>query len=286
MTSVRCYRTTVEDRMVTDNNNVPEVESSGEPTGVEQVSSETEPSVETPSVEETVASPPQAQPTETVNVEGTTETGETRSYSQSEFAKLQSANDRRIAETEKQNKMLQDQIAYARQEADSNNLSQQVEVYKEQQRQRYIAQGIDDQTAMQIANEQTEFARKAYLTEKANERTMQQLQQSSRENEKRTQQARAYELATQNGINFSELDGIVDPVAMEKVAKALGKAQKLEQRIQGSVGSSTYGSSQPSADVAPTDAESVLDKYNSGDPGITTEQAQNAAKKLGMPDLI
>ena len=283
MTSVRCYRTTVEDRMVTDNNNVPEVESSGEPTGVEQVSSETEPSVETPSVEETVESPPQEQPTETVNVEGTTDT---RTYSQDEFAKLQSANDKRIAETERNNKLLQDQIAQARQEADNNNLNQQVEVYKEQQRQRYIAQGIDDQTAMQIANEQTEFAKKAYLTEQANQRTTQQLRQSSQENETRTQQARAYELATQNGIKYSELDGITDPVAMEKVAKALGKAQKLEQRIQGSVGSSTYGSSQPSADVAPTDAESVLDRYNSGDPGITTEQAQNAAKKLGMPDLI
>ena len=283
MTSVRCYRTTVEDLMVTNNNNVPEVESSDNPTGVEQVSSETEPSVETPSVEETVESPPQEQPTETVNVEGTTDT---RTYSQDEFAKLQSANDKRIAETERNNKLLQDQIAQARQEADSNNLSQQVEVYKEQQRQRYIAQGIDDQTAMQIANEQTEFAKKAYLTEQANQRTMQQLRQSSQENETRTQQARAYELATQNGIKYSELDGITDPVAMEKVAKALGKAQKLEQRIQGSVGSSTYGSSQPSADVAPTDAESVLDRYNSGDPGITTEQAQNAAKRLGMPDLI
>ena len=283
MTSVRCYRTTVEDLMVTNNNNVPEVESSGEPTGVEQVSSETEPSVETPSVEETVESPPQEQPTATVNVEGTTAT---RTYSQDEFAKLQSANDKRIAETERNNKLLQDQIAQARQEADNNNLNQQVEVYKEQQRQRYIAQGIDDQTAMQIANEQTEFAKKAYLTEQANQRTMQQLRQSSQENETRTQQARAYELATQNGIKYSELDGITDPVAMEKVAKALGKAQKLEQRIQGSVGSSTYGSSQPSADVAPTDAESVLDRYNSGDPGITTEQAQNAAKKLGMPDLI
>lgn len=271
--------------MVTDNN-VPEVESSGEPTGVEQVSSEVEPSVETPSVEDATESPPQEQTTETVNVEGTTETGESRTYSQEEFAKLQSANDKRIAETERNNKLLQDQIAQARQEADNNNLNQQVEVYREQQRQRYIAQGIDDQTAMQIANEQTEFAKKAYLTEKANQRTMQQLQQSSQENERRTQQARAYELATQNGINFSELEGIADPVAMEKVAKALGKAQKLEQRIQGSVGSSTYGSSQPSADVAPTDAESVLDRYNSGDPGITTEQAQNAAKRLGMPDLI
>ena len=102
----------------------------------------------------------------------------------------------------------------------------------------------------------------------------------------RSQQARAYELATQNGINYSELDGISDPVAMEKVAKALGRAVKLEQRLQSNTSPSTYGTSQPAVDVAPTDAESIIDRYNSGDPGISTEQANSAAKKLGMPDLI
>lgn len=275
--------------MVTENN-VPEVEVPVEPAGAEEVSPVEEPSADTASVEE-IQEPQQEQAADsgeagTVVRAEAPATGDVRTYSQDEFAKLQSANDKAIAETQKQNRMLAEQVAQARQQADDNNLQQQVAVYAEQQRQKWVAQGIDETTAAQIANEHTAVAKEAYLTKMANDRASNQNQQMAQEINARSQQARAYELATQNGINFTDLDGIYDPAAMERTAKALGRVKKLEQRLQGNTGSQTYGTAQPSADVAPTDAESVIDRYNSGDPAISTEQANSAAKKLGMPGLI
>ncbi len=292
MTSVRCYKTTVEALMVTENN-VPE-QDSAESTGAEQVpllneESSSEPTSVTEAVPQTEEQAVDtAQPTETTisatPSEGTSVTD--RTYSQEEFRKLQSSNDKRIAELEKANKQMEEQAYQARKQAEESNLNQQVEVYQEQQRQKLIAQGMDEMTAQQISQEQSAFAKRAFLTEIANRETTSQNQKLMGEINQRSQQARAYELATQNGINYSELDGISDPVAMEKVAKALGRAAKLEQRLQSNTSPSTYGTSQPAVDVAPTDAESIIDRYNSGDPGISTEQANSAAKKLGMPDLI
>ena len=273
-------------------NNIPETESAVESTGAELVSPEiTEPSIESPSVAETtepVVEEQQidsaqadmfAQPTTPVQTETQ------RTYSQDEFAKLQSANDKRIAETEKNNKLLQDQLADARRTAEENTLNEQVAVYKEQQRQEWISKGLDEQSADQMASRVSDMAKQAYITELANSRTTAENQRMMQEINGRSQMAKAYELATQNGINFSDLEGFTNPTAMEQHAKALGRIKKLEQRLQGNTASQTYGTSQPSADVAPTNAESVIDRYNSGDPGITTEQANAAARKLGMPDV-
>jgi hypothetical protein len=38
----------------------------------------------------------------------------------------------------------------------------------------------------------------------------------------------------------------------------------------------------PAADVAPTNSEDVIDRYNAGDPAVTTDMARTAAKKLGL----
>ena len=271
--------------MVTENSNVQETEVPVEGAGVEEVSPP-EPSTEPPSVTET-EQPEQEQTIDTTQpVAETQTTGEvTRSYSEDEFRSMQSKQDKHITELNKQNKLVEQQLAETRREAESNNLTQQVEVYKEQIRQQLMSEGIDDTSAGRMAEREANTQRELYLAKLANERTFAENQQMSSEINKRSQQARAYELATQNGINYSDLEGISDPVAMERLAKALGRSQKLEQRLQGSTGSQTYGTSQPSSDVAPTDAESIIDRYNSGDPGITTEQANNAARKLGMPDV-
>ena len=271
--------------MVTENNNVQETEVPVESTGVEEVSSQ-EPSSESPSVTET-EQPEQGQTidTEQLPVQTQDAVESSRTYSQDEFRSMQSSQDRQISELAKQNKLIEQQLADTRREAESNNLTQQVGVYKEQIRQQLLSDGIDDTTAGRMAERESSNQKELYLAKLANERTFAENQKMSREINQRSQQARAYELATQNGINFSELEGIGDPVAMEKLAKALGRLNKTEQRLQGSTGSQTYGTSQPSSDVAPTDAESIIDRYNSGDPGITTEQANAAAKKLGMPDV-
>ena len=69
---------------------------------------------------------------------------------------------------------------------------------------------------------------------------------------------------------------------MEKHAKALSRIKKLEQRVQQVTPGQSLNSANPSADVAPTNSENVLDRYNAGDPAITTEMAKIASKKLGF----
>jgi len=98
----------------------------------------------------------------------------------------------------------------------------------------------------------------------------------------RTQLAKAYELATQYGVAYAELQDLPDPVTMEKHAKALSTIKKLEGRVQQVTPAQSLNNANPAADVAPTNSEDVLDRYNAGDPAITTEMAKIASKKLGF----
>ena len=141
---------------------------------------------------------------------------------------------------------------------------------------------MDDTTAQQIANEQAGLAKEAYLSNL-------QIQQNKRESQKyeselnsRTQLARAYELASQYNVPFSELQEVSNPAEMERHAKSLKRIKDLESRLQGVTPSQQYGSATPSSDVAPTDASAVLDRYNAGDPAVTTEMARAASQKLGL----
>ena len=137
--------------MVTENNNVQETEVPVESTGVEEVSSQ-EPSSESPSVTET-EQPEQVQTidTEQLPVQTQDAVESSRTYSQDEFRSMQSSQDRQISELAKQNKLIEQQLADTRREAESNNLAQQVEVYKEQVRQQLLSDGIDDTTAGRMA---------------------------------------------------------------------------------------------------------------------------------------
>ncbi len=56
----------------------------------------------------------------------------------------------------------------------------------------------------------------------------------------------------------------------------------MEGRVQQVTPAQSLNNANPAADVAPTNSEDVLDRYNAGDPAITTEMAKIASKKLGF----
>ena len=226
-----------------------------------------------PPIEVVPKTEPQATTQETV---GTTE------QATPEFRKYQSATDKRIAEMETQLAYERAARSRAEQIQNSNTLDAEVNAYGQQLAQRFMDQGLDDATAIQLAQQQTSFAKEAYLAKQQANEVMGKSRQMQGELNTRTQLAKAYELATQYGVAYADIQDLPDPVTMEKHAKALAQIKKLEQRVQQITPGQSLNSANPSADVSPTDSGNVLDRYNAGDPAITTEMAKMASKKLGL----
>jgi len=199
-----------------------------------------------------------------------------------EFKKYQSSTDKRMAELEQQlSQERTERQRYAEQES-LKTLDAEVNEYQETVRGEMLQQGLDDLTAQQIAGKQASLAKEAFLKNLEVQRMQKQQQQASSELNSRTQLARAYELASQYNIPFSELQEISSPTEMERHAKSLKRIKDLEGRLQGITPSQTYGSSTPASDVAPTNATTVLDRYNAGDPAVSTDMARSAAKQMGL----
>ena len=199
-----------------------------------------------------------------------------------ELSKYQSATDKRIAEMETQLGNERAARQRAEQLQNSSNLEAEVNAYYQKNYQQLIDQGLDEVTATQMAQQQTSFAKEAYLAKQQADQVLSNSQQMQTELNTRTQLAKAYELATQYGVAYAELQDLPDPVTMEKHAKALATIKKLEGRVQQVTPAQSLNNANPAADVAPTNSEEVLDRYNAGDPAITTEMAKIASKKLGF----
>lgn len=199
-----------------------------------------------------------------------------------EFRKYQSATDKRIAEMETE--LANERAARQRAEQlqNSSNLEAEVNLYTQQVTQSLLNQGLDEQTAMQMARQQAALAKEAYLARQEANQVVNSSKQIQSELNTRTQLAKAYELSTQYGVPYAELQDLPDPVTMEKHAKALATIKKLENRVQQVTPAQSLNSANPASDVAPTNSEEVLDRYNAGDPAITTEMARIASKKLGF----
>ena len=209
-------------------------------------------------------------------------TEETTPQSSEEFRKYQSATDKRMAEMEAQLKQSEQARALAEQQTNINNLEAEVAAYGQELTQRYINQGLDEVTAQQVAGQQADLAKKAYIANAQAEQVTARQRQVEQELNSRTQLAKAYELSSQYGIPYAELQDFPDPQSMERHAKALSRISKLEKTVQQVTPGQQMNGATPAADVAPTNAEDVLDRYNAGDTAITTEMARAASQKLGL----
>tara|TARA_R100000322_G_scaffold106021_1_gene67549 strand:+ start:490 stop:1344 length:855 start_codon:yes stop_codon:yes gene_type:complete len=198
------------------------------------------------------------------------------------FRKYQSSTDKRMAELETQLQKAEQQRIQAEEQANLNKLDDQVATYEQQLAQKYVTQGLDEQMARQLANDQALMAKEAYLAKIETAKVSREQQKFQGELSQRTQLAKAYELAAQYQVPYQELQDINDPVTMEKMAKNLFRTKKLEEQLAKNTPAQTMTNASPSPDVAPTDAEDVIDRYNSGDPNVTTDMARTAAKKLGL----
>lgn len=215
--------------------------------------------------------------------EGTTDTQSNGTVFQSpEFKKYQSSTDKRMAELETQLTSERVQRDEYRAQENQKSLDADVGQYTEELRSKFLNQGMDDMSAQQLAQETAAFAKQAFVAEQQVQRMTRQKQQDSSEINNRTLLARAYELASQNNIPFTELQEITNPDEMERHAKSLKRIKDLESRLQGATPSQTYGSGTPSTDVAPTNASNVLDRYNAGDSAVSTDMARSAARQMGL----
>lgn len=215
--------------------------------------------------------------------EGTTDTQSNGTVFQSpEFKKYQSSTDKRMAELETQLTNERVQREEYRAQENQKTLDADVGQYTEELRSKFLNQGMDDMSAQQLAQETAAFAKQAFVAEQQVQRMTRQKQRDSSEINNRTLLARAYELASQNNIPFTELQEITNPDEMERHAKSLKRIKDLESRLQGATPSQTYGSGTPSTDVAPTNASNVLDRYNAGDSAVSTDMARAAARQMGL----
>jgi len=198
------------------------------------------------------------------------------------FRKYQSSTDKRMAELETQLQKAEQQRIKAEEQANLNKLDEQVASYEQQLTQKYMSQGLDEQMARQLANDNAIMAKEAYVAKMENAKIAREIQGKNQEMNQRTQLAKAYELAAQYQVPYQELQDIDNPAVMEKMAKNLFRTKKLEEQLAKNTPAQTMTNASPSPDVAPTDAEDVIDRYNSGDPNVTTDMARTAAKKLGL----
>ncbi len=188
-------------------------------------------SVETPAPAETPATEPVDDLTETDDSssevppapepQANTETELESTPAPNPELQYQSATDKRIAEMETQ--LANERAARQRAEQlqNSSNLEAEVNAYYQKNYQQLIDQGLDETSAMQMAQQQTAFAKEAYLAKQQADQVLSNSQQMQNELNTRTQLAKAYELATQYGVSYAELQDLPDPVTMEKHAKAL-----------------------------------------------------------------
>ena len=246
-----------------------------EATPTEQVAETTQDLNETAdsSIEVSPQSEPQTQSSENVEKKPTAE---------EELRKFQSATDKQIAEMKAQLKQEQEARALAEQQTNQRNLDSEVATYTNQLYQNYVNRGFDQQTAKETAMQQAHAMKQAYLAKVQADNVLVRQGQVEQELNSRTQMAKAYELSSQFGVPYTELQEFTDPVAMERHAKALSRIAKLEKTIQANTPGQQMTGASPAADVAPTNSEDVIDRYNAGDPAVTTDMARTAAKKLGL----
>jgi len=205
-----------------------------------------------------------------------------RTYSENEWRKFQSSTDKKIADLETQNKTLQEQSSKVQADYDNTALDQQVGSLQQNLTQQYIQQqGMDEQVAVQMAQRDAQNLKAQYLGAKENERQREMINQQQTQLGNQVKMARAYELSVTHKVPMEGLMTFDKPEQMEAHAKMISENNRLKGQVQGNTPAQNYSAGTPQPDVAPTDAEAIIDRYNTGDSGITTDMAREAAKKLG-----
>ena len=117
----------------------------------------------------------------------------------------------------------------------------------------------------------------------AAKRTQEQLGEQSKVNQELSAKALINDVAGKYNISATELSslGITNAEALDKMAQVIAD----NSRLKGSVPTAQpqqFDSGYADSAVAPSDAESIVDRYNDGDSSVSWEQFVDAGKKIGM----
>lgn len=204
-----------------------------------------------------------------------------RTYSENEWRKFQSSTDKQISDLEAQNKTLQEQSQTFQQQSQNATLEQDIIQLQQGLTQQFMQGGMEEQVAAQQAQQQAQLLGRMYMTEQNLRQQQDQNKQQQTQLGNQVKMARAYELSVTHKIPMEGLMTFDKPEQMEAHAKMISENNRLKGQVQGNTPAQNYSAGTPQPDIAPTDAEAIIDRYNTGDSGITTDMAREAAKKLG-----
>jgi hypothetical protein len=223
-----------------------------------------------------------AAPAQTANDDNPQATPEQPLYEQPGFKEYQSKTDQRIAELSSQveqgNQVRQEQQT----QRESAVLDNTVQGWKQQQYDALIGRGVEESVAAEMANAYGDLAKQNYLATKGVTSAETATSTAQGQVVEQVRNARAYELAAQHQVPFAELQAINDPNYMELHAKSLARTAKLESQLAKGSGAQVFDSSNPEAEVAPSDDVRILDAYAAGDTRVNRDMASAASKRLGM----
>ena len=207
---------------------------------------------------------------------------EQRTFTADEFSKFQSKTDKQIGELQEQLETERATREKAEEQARMSGLDNEVAIFQEQEKQKAITQyGMDDNQADGYAKQQADMMKNLYLKDMAAKSTQQQLAEQSRLTEELSGKALINEVANKYNIPANELNalGITNADALDKMAQVIADNNRLKSP---SAQPQQFDSGYADSAVAPTDAESIVDRYNDGDPNVSWEQFVEAGKKLGI----
>jgi hypothetical protein len=203
-------------------------------------------------------------------------------YEQPGFKEYQSKTDQRIAELSSQveqgNQVRQEQQT----QRESAILDNTVQGWKQQQYDALVGRGVEEDVAGQMAHAYGDLAKQSYLASRGVQSAETATSTAQGQAAEQIRNARAYELAAQHQVPYQELVAINDPSYMEVHAKSLARTAKLEAQISRNNPGQVFDSSNPEAEVAPSDDVRILDAYAAGDTRVNRDMASAASKRLGM----
>jgi len=207
---------------------------------------------------------------------------EQRTFTADEFSKFQSKTDKQIGELHEQLQTERATREKAEEQARMSGLDNEVAIFQEQEKQKAVTQfGMEETQADSYGRQQADMMKKLYLTDMAAKRTQEQLGEQSKVNQELSAKALINDVAGKYNISATELSslGITNAEALDKMAQVIADNNRLKAPT---ATPQQFDSGYADSAVAPTDAESIVDRYNDGDPNVSWEQFVQAGQKLGM----
>ena len=211
------------------------------------------------------------------------ESDDNRSFSQEEVSKLQSAEHKNQADLQQKLASMQTKVQEleaknkeAEQKQTTDLIQQKQYQYAEKLTQDFIDQGYDANQARRLANRQAQDEAGIYIQRQEINQEKQRLEEQRQANQQENRLTTKHKIASQYGVNPTDLDVFNTPEQMENYAKVAGKLVQTGNQLADN--SPTHNSAESvAADGSPQNEQSLIQRYLSGD---RSDAASSAVKRM------